>query len=511
MLAFVHSGALLGIEAHPVMVEVNSGQSGEFKTVVVGLPDAAVKESQDRVASALSNSGFKEPKYRTTVNLAPGDLRKEGPLYDLPIALCMLAATDQLKPEPLREFLVAGELSLSGEIRPIRGALSLALLAKKKHLKLLLPEANVAEATLVEGVEIYAATSLSQAREFFEGTLALAPAQPREFSIDAVSLGGCDFSEVKGQLALRRAVEVAVSGGHNLLIVGPPGSGKSMIAKRLPGILPHPTREEFLEILAIHSSAGMTLGGAIPFARPFRAPHHTISDAGLLGGGSIPKPGEVSLSHHGVLFLDEFPEFSRSALEVLRQPLEDGSVTISRSAAKVTLPCECMLVAAMNPCPCGHLGDPQHRCRCSPTMIQNYRSRISGPLMDRIDLHVEAPSVSVTQLRSAEEGESSAAIRTRVERTREIQAERFARATEGHAQLCNARMGSKDIKKFCALGAEQEKMLIGAMTRLRLSARAHDRILKVARTIADMAGSETISSAHLSEAIGYRNLDRQNT
>ena len=362
MLATTNSGALVGIEAFPVTVEVNAGQTGEFKTVMVGLPDVAVKESIDRVSSALMNSQFKTLKTRTTVNLAPGDLKKEGPLYDLPIALCILGATEQMKTDRLQEFLFAGELSLSGELRPIKGALALSILAKKKRLKLLIPAANVKEAMLVDGVEIYAARDLFQAQQFLSGMMELQPMPHQEFQIDRVSTG-FDFSEVKGQASLRRAVEVAVAGGHNLLIIGPPGSGKSMAAKRLPSILPSPTREEFLEVLAIHSAAGMTLDGTIPFARPFRSPHHTISDVGLLGGGTVPRPGEVSLAHHGILFLDEFPEFSRAALEVLRQPLEDGIVTISRSAAKVTLHCQCMLVAAMNPCPCGHLGDMAHPCR----------------------------------------------------------------------------------------------------------------------------------------------------
>jgi magnesium chelatase family protein len=503
MLSSTSSGTLVGVEASPVAVEVNAGQTGEFKTVMVGLPDMAVKESVDRVSSALTNSGFKTAKTRTTVNLAPGDLKKEGPLYDLPIALCILAATDQMKPENLAGFLCAGELALSGELRPIKGALALSLLAKKRGLKLLIPMGNAQEASLVDGVEIYAVSNLVQAKEFLDGAQEILPLKGNDLKIDRISMG-IDFAEVKGQAALRRAVEVAVAGGHNLLIIGPPGSGKSMVAKRLPSILPLPTREEFLEVLAIHSAAGMTLNGALPFARPFRSPHHTISDVGLLGGGPIPKPGEVSLAHHGVLFLDEFPEFSRTALEVLRQPLEDGAVTISRSAAKVTLPCQCMLVAAMNPCPCGHLGDPAHRCRCSPTMIHRYRSKVSGPLLDRIDLHVEAPAVSVEEIRGVADAEESDAIRRRVEACRGLQHGRLGR------DRSNARMTPKEIKNFCAMGPAEEKLLVGAMNRLKLSARAHDRILKVSRTIADLAGSERIESHHLMEAIGYRNLDRQN-
>jgi magnesium chelatase family protein len=501
MLAAVQSGALVGVEALPVSVEVNSGESGEFRMVMVGLPDAAVKESADRVASALQNSGYRPPQSRTTVNLAPGDLRKEGPFYDLPIALGILEATAQIDFQgELKNYLVAGELGLGGELRPVKGALALAVLAKKRGLRLMLPEACAKEATLVEGVEVVPVRSLDGAAQILAGKL---PAQV----LPAMALTRpegeflSDFSEVKGQAALRRAVEVAVAGGHNLIVIGPPGSGKSMIAKRIPSILPLPTREEFLEILAIHSAAGMTLDGALRFERPFRAPHHTISDVGLLGGGTFPKPGEVSLAHHGVLFLDEFPEFSRSAMEVLRQPLEDGEVTISRSAAKITLPCRCMLVAAMNPCPCGHLGDPAHRCRCTPTQIQHYRARVSGPILDRIDIHVEARAVSVEAMRGDEKPESSATIRERVEKAREVQQSRQASP--------NATLHGTKLRELCALGEPEEKILISAMNRLRLSARAHDRILKVARTIADLAGANAISAEHLMEAISYRSLDRQ--
>src|SRR4051812_38373427 len=408
MLATIASAALQGIDAEVVHVEVNAGEAGEPKLILVGLPDAAVKESDDRVFSALSNSGFKPPRTRTTINLAPGNLRKEGPFYDLPIALGILAATKQLNAENLSDWLIAGELSLSGATRPVRGALAMARLARSmKKRGVLLPGVSAEEAALVEGVAVYRIDSLDRAVRFLSGEVPLKPlerlaarrASPSR-STDGEN-GGADFSEIKGQHALRRAVEVAVAGNHNLLMIGPPGSGKSMVAKRIPTIMPAPTSDEHLEILSIHSAAGRTISGEMSWdARPFRAPHHTVSDVALLGGGSIPGPGEISLAHHGVLFLDELPEFKRSALEVLRQPLEDGDVTISRSAGKITLPCAFMLVAAMNPCPCGYLGDAKHECRCSPTQIQRYRSKISGPLLDRIDLHIEAPALSLTELRA---------------------------------------------------------------------------------------------------------------
>lgn len=500
MLSTISSGALIGAEAKAVEVEVTSGLTGEFRTVVVGLPDAAVKESNDRVVSAMQNCGYNPPKAKTTVNLAPADLKKEGPLYDLPIALGMLCATDQLKSERLGEFLIAGELGLGGQLRPVKGALALAALAKKQGKKLIVSTENAQEASLVDGLDIYPVRSLDQAVKFINGDLPLAKAPALTMSAPQTTYA-LDFAEVKGQQALRRAVEVSVAGGHNLLIIGPPGSGKSMVAKRLPTILPVPTKAEFLEILAIHSAAGMTLDGAVRYERPFRSPHHTISDVALLGGGAYPKPGEISLAHHGVLFLDEFPEFSRSALEVLRQPLEDGSVTISRSAAKITLPCQCMLVAAMNPCPCGHLGDSQHRCRCTPTQISRYRARVSGPLLDRIDIHIEAPAVSVEALRDTSSAESSADIRKRVEAARALQQTR---------QGCtNAALSARELRKLATLGKTEETLLIDAMKRLRLSARAHDRILKVARTLADLDASENIQKIHLMEALGYRSLDRQ--
>ncbi len=507
MLASLSSAALQGVEAEPVHVEVNSGETGDPKLILVGLPDAAVKESDDRVTSAVGNSGFAMPRTRTTINLAPGHLRKEGPFYDLPIALGILVATGQIAAPDLDHYLIAGELSLSGATRPIRGALALARLARKMGKKgVLLPPQSATEAALVKGLEVYAVKSLDQAARFLAGEITLSVAQPLPTAPAVSAEVAGDFSEIKGQHAVRRAVEVAVAGGHNLLMIGPPGSGKSMIAKRIPTIMPTPPLEESLEILSIHSAAGQTLGSAaIPFGRrPVRTPHHTISDVGLLGGGTIPGPGEISLAHNGVLFLDELPEFKRSALEVLRQPLEDGSVSISRSAGKVTLPCSFMLVAAMNPCPCGYLGDTRHECRCTPTQVQRYRARISGPLLDRIDLHIEAPALSIGELRTSAPGETSAAIRARVQQARELQIKRFS----GTRTSCNARMGHRETRQYCGITNELGNLLQQAMEQLSLSARAYDRILKVARTIADLAGADQIAAPHLLEAIQYRSLDR---
>jgi magnesium chelatase family protein len=508
MLATVHSAALQGIHAEPVFVEVNANEIGDPKLILVGLPDAAVKESDDRVVSALSNSGFSPPRTRTTINLAPGGLRKEGPCYDLPIALGYLAASDQLQASALDGWMIAGELGLSGATRPIRGALAMARLARRLGKRgILLPSRSAEEAALVEGVDVFPVDSLDGAVRFLSGESSLRPLPrpARSTSNGGRSRAIVDFSEVKGQRALRRAVEVAVAGGHNLLIIGPPGSGKSMVAKRIPTIMPPPTTEEQLEILSVHSAAGRTITGEAAWdARPFRSPHHTVSDVALLGGGAIPGPGEISLAHHGVLFLDELPEFKRSALEVLRQPLEDAEVTISRSAGKVTLPCAFMLVAALNPCPCGYLGDSRHQCRCTPTQIQRYRGRVSGPLLDRIDLHVEAPALSISELRAAEDGETSTAIRARVVTARSRQQRRF----EGTPATVNARMLHAQIRRHCVLTPDLGDLLQGAMERLSLSARAYDRILKVARTIADLAGTEEITAAHLLEAIQYRSLDR---
>jgi magnesium chelatase family protein len=422
MLGITQSAALVGVDAHPVQVEVNTGEAGELKFILVGLPDAAVKESQDRVFSAMANSGFRTPATRTTINLAPGGLRKEGPAYDLPIALAILASMKKCEDAELDNFLIAGELSLSGKTRPVKGTLAMAMLTKKLGKRgLIVPADSADEAALVEGVAIYPVGSLDEAVRFLnhEHIIKPLPTKQSSFFQTPTKSQRIDFAEVKGQHAVRRAVEIAVSGGHNLLMIGSPGSGKSMIAKRIPTIMPQPQIDEFLEILSIQSAAGTTLSGNNRyFQRPFRSPHHTISDIGLLGGGSIPGPGEISLAHNGVLFLDELPEFKRSALEVLRQPLEDGQVSISRSAGKITLPCSVMLVAAMNPCPCGYTGDPSRECRCTVPQIQRYRSKISGPLLDRIDLHIEAPSLRIEELRNSEPGESSGLMRARCESAR---------------------------------------------------------------------------------------------
>lgn len=506
MLAVVASAALRGIEAEPVQVEVNANEVGDPRLVLVGLPGAAVKESDDRVLSALANSGFEPLRTRTTINLAPGHLRKEGPLYDLPIALGILASTGQLGAPRLGDFLIAGELGLSGRTRPVRGGLAMARLAQRTgKAGLLLPPGSAEEAALLEGPPVRRVESLAQAIAFLAGREplpALRPATPEPPSAPAV-----DFAEVKGQRTLRRAIEVACAGGHNLLVVGPPGSGKSMAARRVPTLLPPPTRAEQLDILAIHSAAGRTAGDAPAWgARPFRAPHHTASDKALLGGGGTPAAGEITLAHRGVLFLDELTEFRRSTLEVLRQPLEDGEILISRNSYKYLWPSDFLLIAACNPCPCGHHGsDARPGCRCTPAQIQRYRAKLSGPLLDRIDLHVETPALTFAELRSEEPGEPSAPIRERVARARELQIGRLA----GLKNPVNAQMGPAHLRRHCRIGADLAGLLQQAMERLSLSARAHDRILKVARTIADLAGAEAIEAPHLLEAIQYRALDRQ--
>ena len=505
MLAKVYSAAVYGVDAYEVEIEVNAA-SGAPAIVVVGLPDTAVKESRDRVTTAVANSGYRWPKGRTTINLAPADVKKEGPSFDLPIALAMIAASEQIQLTDFDQYCFVGELALDGGVRAVNGVLPVAIEAKRCGKKaIVVPENNAQEAAIVEGITTYGVRNLRQAFEFLRGNETLTPIVAEPLS-DACHDYEVDFSEVSGQHSAKRAVEVAVAGGHNLIMVGPPGSGKSMLAKRIPTIMPPMTFDEAIETTKIHSICGfLAPKRAFLSLRPFRSPHHTISDAGLLGGGTNPAPGEVTLAHHGVLFLDELPEFKRSTLEVMRQPLEDGKVTISRASGSVTYPAEFVLVGALNPCPCGFFGDLRRECRCSSVQVQRYRQRISGPLLDRIDIHVEVPAVQFRELNSSQPAESSAAIRERILAARTIQHERFAVTPKTR---CNARMSSKQLKAHCKIDDESIELLRMAMHELNLSARAHDRILKVARTIADLEGCPNITSTHLSEAIQYRTLDR---
>jgi magnesium chelatase family protein len=507
VLSRVHSGTLIGIDAHPIEVEIDV-YHGLPSIAVVGLPDNAVKESTARVKSAIVNSGYPFPARRITVNLAPADLKKEGSGFDLPIAVGILAALDLVPSDKLKNYMLVGELSLDGRIKSVRGGLSLALAARALGFKgLILPDTNTAEAAVVEGIKVLGASSLLAVTGFLMDRVPLEPAKPLlPDPRDRDSVYAVDFNEIKGQEYAKRAVEVAAAGGHNVLMIGPPGSGKTMISQRIPTILPEPAFEEALETTRIYSAAGL-LGrnGSVMTARPFRSPHHTVSDAGLIGGGVIPRPGEVSLAHNGVLFLDELPEFRKNVLEVLRQPLEDGEVTISRAQLAITFPARLMLIAAMNPCPCGYRGDPKHQCSCSGKSIQRYWSKISGPLLDRIDIHLDVPSVEWRDLTSVADGERSTVIRQRVAASRKIQLERLA----GSGLYCNAQMGSRHIKKFCALGKDSMDFLEKAVSKLGLSARAYHRVLKIARTIADLQAQPVIQPAHVAEAIQYRTLDRK--
>jgi len=509
MLSKVFSSATIGVEAYRVEVESDIQQQMPA-FVTVGLPEGAVRESKERVTAAIKNSDFIFPAKRVTVNLAPADIRKEGSAFDLPIAVGILAATGQILRDRFDEYVFLGELSLDGTLRAVPGVLPMAMeLARGNGIKgIILPSDNACEAAMADTVPVFPVGSLKDAVQFLEDESSIVP---YKVDIDSVFVEatryGVDFADVKGQESAKRALEVAAAGGHNIIMIGPPGSGKTMLARRMPTILPDMSIAEALETTKIHSVAGrLPAGTALIATRPFRAPHHSISYAGLIGGGSVPKPGEVSLSHHGVLFLDELPEFKKDILEMLRQPMEDNQVTISRASTAITYPAGFMLIAAMNPCPCGYYGDRNHECNCSSSEIQRYMSRISGPLMDRIDIHITVPAVKFKELSSETRGEPSSVIRERVNRARRVQIERF----KGEPEIfCNAHMDSRDIGRYCRIDEKSRSLLATAISQQGLSARAYDRILKVSRTIADLAGASEIELGHVAEAVHYRTLDRR--